>query len=130
MVWPRLWLLLPADTRSELSQARSALDSAVASLIWGLLFVGFTVLAWWALPVAVVVVLAMYLYWIPDRAAVFADLLESAFDIHRSLLYRSQRWPLPENPRDEHASGEQITSYLMRGLDGATPTFTSDTGDS
>ncbi len=130
VVWPRLWLLLPADTRSELSQARSALDSAVASLIWGLLFIGFTVLAWWALPVAVVVVLAMYLYWIPDRAAVFADLLESAFDIHRSLLYRSQRWPLPENPRDEHASGEQITSYLMRGLDGATPTFTSDTGDS
>ena len=61
---PRLWLLLPADTRSELSQARSALDSAVASLIWGLLFIGFTVLAWWALPVAVVVVLAMYLYWI------------------------------------------------------------------
>lgn len=130
VVWPRLWLLVPADTRSELSQARSALDSAVASLIWGLFFVGFTVLAWWALPVAVVVVLAMYLYWIPDRAAVFADLLESAFDIHRSLLYRSQRWPLPENPRDEHASGEQITSYLMRGLDGATPTFTSDTGDS
>jgi hypothetical protein len=130
VVWPRLWLLLPADTRSELSQARSALDSAVASLIWGLLFIGFTVLAWWALPVAVVVVLAMYLYWIPDRAGVFADLLESAFDIHRSLLYRSQRWPLPENPRDEHASGEQITSYLMRGLDGATPTFTSDTGDS
>ena len=83
-----------------------------------------------SLPVAVVVVLAMYLYWIPDRAAVFADLLESAFDIHRSLLYRSQRWPLPENPRDEHASGEQITSYLMRGMDGATPTFTSDPGDS
>ncbi len=130
VVWPRLWLLLPADTRSELSQARSALDSAVASFIWGLLFAGFAALAWWALPAAIAVALAIYLYWIPARAAVFADLLESAFDIHRSHLYRSQRWPLPENPRDEHASGEQITSYLMRGLSGATPTFTSDTGDS
>ena len=130
VVWPRLWLLLPADTRSELSQARSALDSAVASLIWGLLFAGFTALAWWALPAAIAVALAIYLYWIPDRAAVFADLLESAFDIDRGLLYRSLRWPLPENPRDEHASGEEITSYLMRGLGGATPTFTSDTGDS
>jgi hypothetical protein len=112
-----------------LSQARSALDSAVASLIWGLLFAGFTALAWWALPAAIAVALAIYLYWIPDRAAVFADLLESAFDIHRGLLYRSLRWPLPENPRDELASGKQITTYLMRGLGGATPTFTSDTGD-
>lgn len=130
VVWPRLWLLLPADTRSELSQARSALDSAVTSLIWGLLFVGFTALAWWALAAALAVVLAMYLYWIPDRAAVFADLLESAFDVHRGVLYRSLRWPLPENPCHEHASGEQITSYLMRGLGGAVPTFTADSGHS
>ena len=112
VVWPRLWLLLPADTCGELSQARSALDSTVASLIWGLLFASFTAVAWWALPAAIAVALAIYLYWIPDRAAVFADLLESAFDVHRGLLYRSLRWPLPENPRDEHASGEQITSYL------------------
>jgi hypothetical protein len=130
VVWPRLWLLLPADTRGELSQARSALDSAVTSLIWGLLFVGFTALAWWALFVAIAVTLAMYLYWIPDRAAVFADLLESAFDIHRGLLYRSLRWPLPENPRDERVRGGQVTSYLMRGSDDDTPTFTSDTGGS
>jgi hypothetical protein len=128
VVWPRLWLLLPADTRSELSQARSALDSAVASLIWGLLFAGFAALVWWALLAAVAVVIATYVYWIPGRAAVFADLLESAFDIHRIALYRSLRWPLPANPRDEHASGEQMTAYLMRGQDGTTPTFTSDAG--
>jgi hypothetical protein len=127
VVWPRLWLLLPDGTRGELSQARSALDSAVAALIWGVLFFGFTALAWWAALVAIAVVLAMYLYWIPDRAAVFADLLESAFDVHRGLLYQSLRWPLPENPRDEHVSGEQVTSYLLRGLDGDEPTFTSDT---
>jgi hypothetical protein len=130
VVWPRLWLLLPADTRSELSQARSALDSAVASFIWALLFAGFTALTWWALPAAIAVALAIYLYWIPGRAAVFADLLESAFDIHRGLLFRSLRWPLPANPRDERASGEQITTYLMRGLGGATPTFTPDAGGS
>jgi hypothetical protein len=130
VAWPRLWLLLPDGTRGELSQARSALDSAVAALIWGVLFLGFTALTPWAALAAIVVVLAMYLYWIPDRAAVFADLLESAFDIHRGLLYRSLRWPLPENPRDEHASGIRITSYLMRGSDDDTPTFTPNTGDS
>lgn len=130
VVWPRLWLLLPADTCSELSQARSALDSAVASLIWGLLFVGFAALVWWALIAAVAVVIAAYLYWIPSRAAVFADLLKSAFDIHRIALYRSLRWPLPANPRDEHASGEQITAYLMRGQGSTTPTFTSNADNS
>lgn len=130
VVWPRLWLLLPDGTRSELSQARSALDSAVAVLIWGVLFFGFTALAWWAALVAIAVVLAMYLYWIPDRASVFADLLESAFDIHRGLLYRSLRWPLPGNPLDERVSGGKITLYLMRGTDEDSPAFTADAGGS
>ena len=130
VVWPRLWLLLPDSTRGELAQARSALDSAVAALIWGVLFFGFTALTWWAAFVAIAVVLTIYLYWIPDRAAVFADLLESAFDIHRGLLYRSLRWPLPGNPRDERVSGRRITLYLMRGTDEDSPTFTGDTGGS
>jgi hypothetical protein len=130
VVWPRLWLLLPDGTRGELSQARSALDAAVAALIWGVLFFGFVALDWWAAFVAITVVLAMYLYWIPNRAAVFADLLESTFDVHRGLLYRSLRWPLPENPGGERACGEQVTTYLLRGLDGDMPTFTSDTAGS
>jgi hypothetical protein len=128
VAWPRLWLLLPDDTRSELSQARSALDSSVAALIWGVLFFGFTALAWWAALVAAVVVIAVYLFWIPDRAAVFADLLESAFDVHRGLLYKSLRWPLPATPRAERLAGGQITAYLMRGSDSDTPTFTTDAG--
>jgi hypothetical protein len=70
----------------------------------------------------------MYLYWVPNRAAVFADLLEAAFDVHRVALYRSLRWPLPVNPLDELASGEQVTRYLLRGPDGPAPTFTPDSG--
>ncbi len=129
-LWPRLWLLLPADTRTELAQARSALDDAVATMVWGLLFTAFGALAWWAVPAGVAVTMVMYLYWIPSRAEVFADLLEAAFDLYRRLLYEQLRWPLPSRPHDEHEAGEQLTSYLVRGSDSATPTFTTPEADS
>lgn len=125
VLWPRLWLLLPADTRTELSQARASLDTAVGAVIWALLFLGFTFLAWWAVPIAIGIILVMILYWIPDRAEVFADLLEAAFDVHRVTIYEHLRWPLPANPHQEHVCGEQLTSYLLRGGDSTTPVFTS-----
>lgn len=128
-LWPRLWLLMPADTRRELSRARSGLDDAVAAMIWGLLFTAFGALAWWAVPIGVAAAVVMYVYWIPSQAAVFADLLEAAFDLHRGLLYKQLRWPLPANPHDEHEAGDQLTSYLVRGSDAATPTFTAPVAD-
>jgi hypothetical protein len=123
VLWPRLWLLLPADTRTELSQARSSLDAAVATVIWALLFLAFTFLTWWALPIGICVILITYLYWIPDRAEVFADLLEAAFDVHRVTIYEHLRWPLPANPHEERACGEKLTSYLLRGQDDTVPVF-------
>jgi hypothetical protein len=128
-LWPRLWLLLAADTRRELAAARSGLDDAVATMLWGLLFTTFGALAWWAVPVGVAVAVVMYLYWIPNRAEVFADLLEAAFDLYRRLLYEQLRWPLPARPHDEHDAGEQLTSYLVRGSDAVTPVFTPSEAD-
>ena len=125
VLWPRLWLLLPADTRTELSQARASLDTAVGAVIWGLLFLGFAFLAWWTVPIGIVIILVMILYWIPDRAEVFADLLEAAFDVHRVTIYEHLRWPLPANPKEEHICGKEITSYLLRGKDSTVPAFTS-----
>jgi hypothetical protein len=125
VLWPRLWLLLPADTRTELARARSSLDTAVGAVIWALLFLGFTFLAWWAVLIAIGIILVMILYWIPDRAEVFADLLEAAFDVHRVTIYEHLRWPLPANPHEERICGEQLTSYLLRGKDSTVPAFTS-----
>jgi hypothetical protein len=125
IVWPRLWLVLPDATRQELSAARSSLDASVAAVVWAMLFIGFTPLAWWALPVAVAVAVAAVLWWVPARAEVFADLVEAAYDLHRIALYRQLRWPLPTNPHLERRSGEQVTKYLWRGLDDTTPEFTA-----
>jgi hypothetical protein len=124
-LWPHLWLLLPADTRTELGAARGSLDMAVDTLIWAVLFVAFTPLTPWAAAAGLAVAAAAYLLWIPDRAEVYADLVEAAFDLHRWALYRQLRWPLPVNPQDEHAKGRQLTAYLQRGASGTSPTFTT-----
>lgn len=123
-VWPRLWLLLPDSTRQELMAARAALDSAVGVAIWGLLFCGFAIWMPLAILIGLVVTAAAIRFWAPARAENFGDLLEAAFDLHRTTLYRQLRWPLPANPKQEHTHGEQLTSYLWRGSDDPDPSFT------
>ena len=123
--WPHLWLLLPEQVRDELTAARASLDAAVASFLWGLLFLTWIPWTAWAAVLGIVVSGAAYRFWIPNRAEVFADLVEAAFDLHRRRLYDALRWPLPADPADEFATGPLLTTYLWRGSDAATPTFTA-----
>jgi hypothetical protein len=125
IVWPRLWLVLPETARLQLGAARATLDSSVAAVIWGIAFCAFAGLAWWAVPAGLAVAAAGWRWWVPSRAEGFADLVDAAFDLYRSELYRQLRWPLPASPADEHASGEALTKYLLRGSAAPAPTFTT-----
>jgi hypothetical protein len=125
-LWPQLWLLMPDPTRAAVGTARESLDRAVSACVWGLLFIGFAPLSLWAIPAGLGVAAASAWLWAPARAAVFADLLEAAFDLYRLDLYRQLRWPLPTNPKDERVAGAQMTEYLVRGLSKPWPTFTAD----
>jgi hypothetical protein len=127
-VWPCLWLLLPDQARQELAAGRMALETSVGSMLWGALFLIFTPWAPLAAPAGLAVAIAAFLLWIPARAEVFADLLESAFDLYRGNLYRQLRWPLPTAPEDEPAEGRQLTSYLWRGSEAPAPIFVVATG--
>ena len=122
-IWPRLLLLLPEATRREFEAARGSLEASVAALMYGLLFLAFTPWTPLAIPVGLTVVLAAYFFWIPARAETVADLLEAAFDLHRTVLYQQLRWPLPLSPRHERASGLSLTEYLARGSEASYPTF-------
>ncbi len=123
-VWPRLWLLLPQTARAELSGSRRSLDVATASCVWGVLFVLFTPLAWWAAVIGVAVAATAYRFWLPWRAVAFANLLDAAFDLYRMLLYQQLRWPLPASPKAEREAGARLSVYLWRGLPGDEPAFT------
>ena len=109
-VWPHLWLLLPETTRTELRAARASLDTAVVAATWGILFCAFTPFTWLAIPIGLAVTTIAVTAVIPARAQVFGELIEAAYDLHRTAVYQQLRWPLPANPQQEHPAGAQLTS--------------------
>jgi hypothetical protein len=124
-IWPRLWLALPDSTRQEVTAARTALDSAVAASIWGILFLLFLPWTVLALPIGLAVSAVAVLAWIPNRAELFGQLVVAAFDVHRTALYQQLRWPLPVSPQDEHLQGRRLSTYLQKGSDRPEPVFSS-----
>jgi hypothetical protein len=122
-VWPRLWLVLPDVARDELTAARTALNSAVAAALWGLLFCAFAPWTMLAVPVGLCVAVLAVKGWIPRRAQAFGELVDSAFDLYRPALYKALRWPLAATPQQERAQGEALASYLWRGSDDTKPIF-------
>lgn len=123
-LWPRLWLLLPDLTRQELMAARASLDNATTVMIWGLLFCAYAPLTLLAIPAGLAVATAALTVVMPSRAQTFGDLVEAAYDLHRTALYQQLRWPLPETPAQERSQGQQLTAYLWRGSDQEVPAFT------
>ena len=114
--WPRLWLLLPDHTRKELQTARGALNQAVRNWLWSSLFLIWTLFAWWVPLVAILCACLSYRMAL-TAAAVYVDLLESTFDLHRHLLYPALRHQPPTNPAQEVNDGKKLTEYLWRGPD-------------
>jgi hypothetical protein len=121
--WPRLWLILPENTKKELQEVRTQLNNGVRIFTWSILFLGWSYWSLWVLPVAIVSAIFAYC-WILDTAEIYGDLLESAFDLHRIALYQSLRFPLPKTPQEEHEIGLQVTEYLFRGTRPSALEFT------
>lgn len=119
-IWPRLWLVLPEQTRHEIGLARSRLDSRAEIVGWGALFTIFGVWAWWAIPAGLAVAAIGYAGAVQE-ARTYADMLRSCFDLHRFDLYRALSWPLPATQEEEWEAGERLTSHLMRN--GSRPAF-------
>lgn len=112
---PRLWLILSEDVKAELIEARRQLDGAVLVLIWGGLLVVWAFLTPWAI-LAAAAVCAFAYWWAIRSAEIFADLVESAFDLYRGKLYEALRLRKPRTPSEEPASGEALTAYLWGRL--------------
>lgn len=124
--WPRLWLLLPDGAKQEVSAARATLNAAAQLWLWSVLFVGWTVWAWWALPVGILVAAVSYSRML-GAATIYAELVESCYDVYRLLLYEALRWPLPITPAEEQRYGRELTAYLDRGSKAEAPTFSQST---
>lgn len=112
--WSRLWLVLPDGVKKELQEARADLNTAARIWLWGILFLIWSIWAWWAIPVGLIV--AWFAYgWMLESSVTYGDLLESAFDLYRLELYKSLHFSLPQSPAEEREVGKQLTEYLWRG---------------
>lgn len=115
--WSALWLMLPAETRTELTQARTVLDGAVRGWLWGSLFLVWTPFSWWAVLVGVGIPLLSYRFGVLPRAIAFGRLIVTSYDLHRMRLYDALHLPRPESPAQERASaGRRVTAALSGTL--------------
>ena len=92
--------------------------------LWSMLFLVWSVWTLLAVPMGLFVALLAY-RWALHASEIYGELLEASFDLHRTTLYESLRWPLPATPADEQKAGEELTAYLWRGSDRTAPVFTS-----
>ncbi|MFE0647074.1 hypothetical protein ACFVZH_00600 [Streptomyces sp. NPDC059534] len=111
--WPRLWLLLPDTAHGEIRSARAALTAAARRAGWGALYV-LPALWWW--PAALVVAVVWSSAWRQGRLAVheFAELVESAVDLHGRDL--ATALGIPCEDRLTEAEGLEITRALRKGV--------------
>jgi hypothetical protein len=122
VIWPRLWLVLPKETREEITAARARMDGAVRLVIWSVLLAVWTPLAW-GMPwwvccgLAAAAALGGCVAWrhLGRMAGLYGDLLRAAVDVHRFALYETLHLPLPTSPVEERLIGEQATMWLWRG---------------
>jgi hypothetical protein len=124
VVWPRILLVLPEPAASQVTAARTALDRAVAAVVWGLLFCSFAALTPLVVPIGLAIAAIALLVVVPARARALTDLMEAVYDLHRDALYRQLRWPVPANPAEDRAQGTRLSDYLRKGSAAAEPLFT------
>jgi hypothetical protein len=123
LCWSRLWLVLPDAVKKNLQEARSELNVGARIWLWSMLFILWGLYAWWAIPAGLLFALLTY-RWMLNTASAYGDLVEAAFDLHRTQLYKSLRLPLPEDPKDELQKAHEMTIYLLGGYKQDKPKFT------
>ncbi|MFB7496194.1 hypothetical protein ACFC09_16130 [Streptomyces sp. NPDC056161] len=111
--WPRLWLVLPEETRTVLDESRDAFGRATALAGWGVLYV-LAGAVWWPLGLAGLGTLLTAV--VRGRSAVtnLAQLMESAVDLHGASLAVSLGIPVPDG-RVTPGIGREITRAVRKG---------------
>ncbi|CAM5457249.1 hypothetical protein [Streptomyces canarius] len=83
--WPRLWMVLPEDVRTELRTVRTRFDTAVVGSVWAACYAVLGCF-WWPAAVAAVVTGLLARQRVSQAAAALAEHVESAVDVHLRRL--------------------------------------------
>ncbi|MEV8017513.1 hypothetical protein AB0O76_14440 [Streptomyces sp. NPDC086554] len=111
--WPRLWLVLPEETRAVLDESRDAFDRSAALAGWGALYTCAGTV-WWPLGLAGLGTLLTAI--VRGRSAItnLAQLMESAVDLHGASLAASLGIPVPDS-RVTPEIGREINRTVRKG---------------
>ena len=112
--WPRLWCLLSECQKESLTSSRAALNQSAELWLWGLLFILWTTRSYLAVPISLLWMLVAYRLAL-QTAAVYGDLVEIAFDVHRFALYDALGWERPRDSDEERIKGKHLSEFLWRG---------------
>lgn len=112
--WPRLWCLLSECLKENLTSSRAALNQSAELWLWGLLFILWTGKSYLAVLISLLWMLVAYRLAL-QTAAVYGDLVETAFDVHRFALYDALSWERPKNSDVERIKGKELSEFLFRG---------------
>ncbi|CAM3307671.1 hypothetical protein KIPE111705_01090 [Kibdelosporangium persicum] len=109
--WPRLWLVIPEESRLVLQAARAEFASSTRLVAWG---VAYFVLGFASWPLFVAGAATVVAGWLRGRGTgtTFADLVESTVDVHGRNLAAAMGVECPEVLTPQ--AGEQLTSLLRK----------------
>lgn len=111
--WPRLWLVLPEETRAVLDEGKDAFNRAAALAGWGALYT-LAGAVWW--PLGLAGLGTMLTAVVRGRSAItnLAQLMESAVDLHGADLAASLGIPVPDS-RVTPEIGREVTRAVRKG---------------
>ncbi|WP_107655769.1 hypothetical protein [Nocardia suismassiliense] len=111
--WPRLWLIVPSETRSEIRSARARYDAATRLAAWS---IPYLLLAVWWWPSALLATTIALVGGRRGRAAIdrFCALAESAVDLYGRDLSAALGLPAGEGAVQPE-TGQLITAHLRKG---------------
>ncbi|WP_432901468.1 hypothetical protein ACQP1S_30715 [Micromonospora matsumotoense] len=117
LIWSRLWLLLGADGRTDVMQARDRLDRAVTSAGWAVLHLALT--PWWWPAVLLGATLGAVSWWRARSAAgLFADLVEATVDLRHRNLVAELGFPVEEGRPVPPSTAAAVNDLLHKGASG------------
>lgn len=117
LIWPRLWLLLTPEGRTDVMQARDRLDRAVAWAGWAVLCLALT--PWWW-PAAVLGVTVGVVSWRRARSAagLFADIVEATVDLRHRGLVAELGFPVEQGRPLPPSTAAAVNDLLHKGASG------------
>lgn len=116
LTWPRLWTILPDALRTDLTAARDAYTSAARLAAWALMYAALAVM-WWPAVLLGVLVGGTAVVRSHAAAAVLADLIDTAVDLHVVDLAEKLHLDAAGPPSPE--TGPAIARRLTHPLDPA-----------